>query len=213
VPVPVPVPVPPPPAPSPPPPPPVPAPGTYIEGDVLAKAIVYTSQRNVFLVPNGDTSKPGVTIGNSSYDFRFAAHSSLYGYSPNPINFPPFALYGTFTYASGAMQLQPDLTVYSFYEQMLFSADSRFTIGVREKFVLDKTYQQWTSIDDDKWFVQLQLGTYPASNTAFQLCYHIRTPHVIRRQCGVFDKLTADFRTAIIIDDSRGTGAVTYYEK
>ncbi len=83
-------------------------------------------------------------------------------------------------------------------------------IGPGHNYPLDATIAEWPPAAQDPWFMQLMLQTEHRSNTVFRLCWHARVPNVIRLSCGLFDRLTGEYRGMVLVDDSNGLGAKTW---
>jgi hypothetical protein len=192
---------------------PEPAEGTYITGKMLQQVLLFANNHDTYLYRNGNTNDAMAFGYQYNYDFKLTVYSGPFSTSyTNPI--PNTTLNLGFTFASGNMEFLEDVQIYSsngtqWKSTPLFSKE-RFVVDPNKKYVLNRTHHQWNAVDDSGWFLQLQLSSFDPSNTAFRLCYHTRVPMTIRLQCLVFDKLTGEYRTSTIADDSYGLGSVNY---
>lgn len=100
-----------------------------------------------------------------------------------------------------ALEVRDDLGVF-----IPMSSAGGFNV-TQPSYALDQTIAEWRAGD---YFAQLQVQTDPASNTAFRLCWHLRTERIIRLACGRHDRLTGEFRGIVLVDDSLGLGPLTW---
>lgn len=92
------------------------------------------------------------------------------------------------------------------YWTPLVNPAGRF-VAAAAGYDLDQTIAQWSA---GPWFAQLQVQTDPASNTAFRLCWHLRSERIIRLTCSRHDRATGAYRGLHITDDSLGLGPIIW---
>jgi hypothetical protein len=210
-----------PPAPPPPAPPPQPAEGTYILGRIVKAALL--DQRYFDLqaqetsggnpVPNGlrvtvnfytTTQEYGLysypTNGSSLDKYPYGAASFKVGFSDE----------GWFTLGRLA-QGTSNVAGRSQKQTAMVRQGGDFEIRDDYKFIIDTTAAEWRGTElDQNAFIQLQIGSYPQSNTAFLLCQHQSFGDVRRRACTIHSRDTGQKRGVAVIDDSRNLGPIEY---
>ncbi len=170
-----------------------------------------------------DETKPGVMVNTWKGVHQYQQYSYPMGYTyqvPNPDHIPHASVMFEIDYTDGVSTLGKTISTYSgSIEKALSRPEGDFVIKDDDKFILNTSAATWYGVEGEKdWFVQLQISTFPSSDTVFKLCLHQYFPSSVtgtvrRLSCTLHDKVTGSFRGNQMYDDSRGLGATEYVPK
>ncbi len=190
--------------------PPAVPPAPAISATVLESAIrmMYEPTSHGSFAPfQGIEADSNVYISQATIRGQYQFATGLY-FDPGDTDHPRYEVRNAAVQtASGSTLLDRVLSVRDDLNVVTWMSNAAGFSVTQPSYALDQTIAEWRA---GIYYTQLQVQTDPASNTAFRLCWHLRTERIIRLACGRHDRLTGAYRGIVLVDDSLGLGPLTW---